>query len=90
MVTVRADIGKIDMLLNPYNLGEIFADMDSHEQMRFLNGFVSVANEFSWAMQCRMIAQEFDFNNFEAMKKQTIDCLKTLIEHLEDENDENT
>ena len=90
MVTISADIGEIDIHLNAYRLGEIFAAMDSQEQMRFLNGLASdtLGKGTWWPFQCREIANEFDIAKFYVMKRQVIDCLKTLIEHLEDENDD--
>lgn len=91
MVSISADIGEIDIQLNPYRLGELFAEMDSQEQMRFLNGFSCSVNNKGygcWPMQCRSILKEFKINDFNVMRRQAADALETLIEHLRDETND--
>lgn len=81
MVSISHEIGEIDIELNPFYLGELFAGMDSQEQMRFLNGLSTSVNE-KWCFQCAYIADEYTKADMLVVKKQVINALEDLLEHL--------
>ena len=77
-----------DIEFNPFHLGEIFAEMNSQEQMRFLNGMATSINE-KWCFQCAYIADEYNNADMHVTKKQVINALEDLLEHLKHEEQTN-
>lgn len=83
-INTVCEIGEINITLNPFRLGEIFANMDSQDQARFLKGFASNADSFGykWDIQASYIADEF--KDKPAFSVCVIDALSSIIEHLKE------
>lgn len=83
-IKITSEIGEIDITLNPYRLGELFADMDSKDQARFLKGLAAKADDlgYKWDIQASYIAEEFKESGIFAAV--LIDTLNSIVDHLRD------
>lgn len=81
-INAVCEIGEINITLDPFRLGEIFADMNSQDQARFLKGFASNADSlgYKWDIQASYIANEF--KDKPAFSVCVIDALSSIVEHL--------
>lgn len=83
MIEIELENVKIDA----YEVGRYFAEFDSSEQVQFLYGLIDALPFNKWAMQCNDINTTLEESTSLLAgdaKREVIDYIECLVEHLKD------